>query len=69
MTGMHIHAFGGHPSMNLTPRVAHLSACASRVPIQPILLTAVHPVCCTFHIHIISYRIVSSVTRDTAPGN
>ena len=31
MTGMHIRVFGGHPSMNLTPRVAHLSACASRV--------------------------------------
>lgn len=58
MTGMHIHVFGGHPSMNLTPRVAHLSACAPRVTIQPILLTAVRPACCTFHTREIITSII-----------
>jgi hypothetical protein len=56
MTGMHIHVFGGHPSMNLTPRVAHLSACAPRVPIQPILLTAVRR-SCVLHIPYISFHM------------
>ena len=58
MTGMHIHVFGGHPSMNLAPRVAHLSACAPRVTIQPILLTAVRPACCTFHTREIITSII-----------